>query len=317
MGFNFQTKPTVPPTTAPSVAREDVTFNNREMKVAGHLYTPKNKIEGKKYPAIVVGHPFNGVKEQTSGLHAAMLAELGYITLAYDATHYGESGGEPRQEEVVSDRVEDYSAALDFLTTLNEVDNKKIGILGVCAGGGYAMSAAQQEARFKAIATVSMFDMGRAHREGPFGTPEEILKMVGEQRTKEANGADTLLVAPIPMDIDENTPPLIQDFIGYYRSSRGKHPRNLMLYTMKSMARLMNFYPFDHIDTISPRPILFIIGENAQSRFFTDDAYSKAIEPKELFIVPGAGHVDLYDQPQYMAISLAKLDEFFSKYLNK
>lgn len=315
--YNFQTKATLPPTPAPNVTVQNVFFQNRNMKVAGLLYSPIKKVPGKKYSAIVVGHPFNGVKEQTSGLHAAMLAELGYVTLAYDATHYGESGGEPRQEEVVSDRIEDYSAALDYLTTLDYVDKERIGVLGVCAGGGYAIAAAQQEARFKAIATVSMFDMGRAHREGPFGTPSDILKAVGEQRTKEANGESVKLVQPIPMVADENTPPLIKEFIDYYTTSRGKHPRNLMLYTFTSMARLINFYPFDHIETISPRPILFIVGEKAQSRFFTDDAYSKAIEPKELFVVPGAGHVDLYDQPKYMAVSMKKLDEFFGKYLGK
>ncbi len=317
MIFDFQTKPTLPPTPASSVMVENVTFKNRDMIVAGHLYSPKEKIASKKYAALVVGHPFNGVKEQTSGLHAAMLAELGYVTLAYDATHYGESGGEPRQEEVVSDRVEDYSAALDFLTTLDYVDVQRIGVLGVCAGGGYACSAAQQEARFKAIATVSMFDMGRAHRESPFGDPKEFLKQVGEQRTKEANGAPALLIPPIPMEVDENTPPLIRDFISYYGTSRGKFSRNLMLYTETSIARLLNFYPFDHLDTVSPRPILFIIGEKAESRFFTDDAFAKAAEPKELFIVPGASHCDLYDQLEYMQISITKLDEFFSKYLNK
>jgi fermentation-respiration switch protein FrsA (DUF1100 family) len=315
--FAFKTKAGVPPIPAPNVSVQAVFFKNRDMKVAGLLYAPKNLEKGKKYSAIVVGHPFNGVKEQTSGLHAAMLAELGYVALAYDATHYGESGGEPRQEEVVSDRVEDYSAALDYLTTLDFVDKDRIGVLGVCAGGGYAIAAAQQEARFKAIATVSMFDMGRAHREGPFGSPSDILKAVGEQRSKEANGEPTKLIQPIPLVADANTPPLIKEFIDYYTTPRGKHPRNLMLYTYTSMARLINFYPFDHIETISPRPILFIVGEKAQSRFFTDDAYSKAAEPKELFVVPGAGHVDLYDQPQYMVVSLKKLDDFFSKYLGK
>ncbi|WP_372776402.1 alpha/beta hydrolase [Mangrovibacterium sp.] len=316
-GYKFQTRVGVPPIPAPNVMVEEVTFLNRDMKVAGLLYSPKEKVAGKKYSAIVVGHPFNGVKEQTSGLHAAMLAELGYVALAYDATHYGESEGEPRQEEVISDRVEDFSAALDYLTTLDYVDQDRIGILGVCASGGYSLAAAQQDARFKAVATVSMFNMGKAMREGPFGTPADILKAVGEQRTKEANGEPLKLIQPVPLVVDANTPPLLKEFVDYYITPRGKHPRNLMLFSYRSLARLVNFYPLDHIETVSPRPILFIIGEKADSRFFADEAYSKAIEPKELFIVPGANHTDLYDQQKYMAVEFKKLDEFFSKYLGK
>jgi hypothetical protein len=316
MNFKFQTLATLPPTPAENVTVENVFFQNRDMKVAGHLYAPKDREKNKQYSAILVGHPFNGVKEQTAGLHAAMLAELGYVTLAYDATHYGESEGEPRQEEVVSDRVEDFSAAVDFLTTLDYVDAARIGVLGVCAGGGYAISAAQMEVRFKAVATVSMFDMGRVHREG-MGDPKQLLEAVAAQRTKEANGPPALLIPPIPMEIDENTPQLIKDFHAYYGTPRGQHPRNLGLYSFTSVARLINFFPYAQIETISPRPILLIVGENAQSKYFSDDAFSTAIEPKEILIVPGAGYVDLYDQPDYMAVSMKKIDEFFSKYLGK
>ncbi len=164
--LKFQTKATVPPTPAPSVDVIPVSFQNRDMKVAGNLYVPKQRQKGNKYSAIVVGHPFNGVKEQTSGLHAAMLAELGYVALAYDATHYGESEGEPRQEEVISDRVEDFSAAVDYLTTLDYVDIERIGVLGVCPSGGYALAAGQLAPRLKEVATVNMFNMGKAMREG-------------------------------------------------------------------------------------------------------------------------------------------------------
>lgn len=316
MNFKFQTLVAVPPIPAESVTVENVFFNNRDMKVAGHLYSPKDKEVSKKYSAIVVGHPFNGVKEQTSGLHAAMLAELGYVTLAYDATHYGESGGEPRQDEVVSDRVEDYSAAVDFLTTLDYVDSGRIGVLGVCAGGGYAVSAAQQEARFKALATVSMFDMGRVHR-SEMGDPKQLLEAVAAQRTREANGEAVYYISPLPTEEDENTPALMKEFNAYYKTPRGQHPRNIGVYTLTSAARLINFFPFAQIETISPRPILLIAGEHAESKYFSDDAFEKAIEPKELFVVPGARHTDLYDQLEYMAVSMAKLDEFFSQYLGK
>lgn len=317
MNFNFKTKAAVPPIPSPEVTVEKVTFYNRGMKVVGNLYSPKNKPEGKTFPAIVVGHPFQGVKEQTSGLHAAMLAELGYVTLAYDATHYGESGGEPRQEEIPSDRVEDFSAAFDFLTTLDYVDDEKIGVLGVCASGGYAISAAQQDVRFKAIATVSMFNMGRAFRENPMVDKSVMLAQAGEQRTKEANGEPSLLIPPIPMEVDENTPPLFRDFISYYGTERGSYPQNPFKFTLTSVPRLINFFPFSQIETISPRPLLMIIGENAGSNFFTEEAFEKAAEPKELFIVSGATHCDLYDQRPYMEVSIAKLDEFFSQYLGK
>ena len=317
MNFNFKTKAAVPPIPSPEVTVEKVTFYNRGMKVVGNLYSPSKKPEGKTFPAIVVGHPFQGVKEQTSGLHAAMLAELGYVTLAYDATHYGESDGEPRQEEIPSDRVEDFSSAFDYLTTLDYVDAEKIGVLGVCASGGYAISAAQQDVRFKAIATVSMFNMGRAFRENPMVDKSVMLAQAGAQRTKEANGEPSLLIPPIPMEVDENTPPLFRDFISYYGTERGSYPQNPFKFTLTSVPRLINFFPFSQIETISPRPLLMIIGENAGSNFFTEEAFAKAAEPKEMFIVPGATHCDLYDQRPYMEVSMAKLDEFFSQYLNK
>ncbi|EKX60318.1 alpha/beta hydrolase [Streptomyces ipomoeae] len=314
MSLEFQTTFAVPPTPAPNVTVENVTFPNRDMQVAGHLYTPKERPAGKKYSAIVVGHPFLGIKEQTSGLHAALLAELGYVALAYDATHYGESGGQPREEEVPSDRVEDFSAAIDFLTTLDYVDPERIGVVGVCASGGYSIAATQQEARIKAIATVSMFNMGRVHRQ-EMGDPKELLAAVGANRTSVANGGEVEYLRPLPTEVDENTPHLFKTFVDYYDSPRGQHPRNTGRYTVASAARLINFFPLAQIETISPRPLLMIVGENAESRYYTDEAFEKAAEPKELFVVPGAGHVDLYDQPQYMAVSMQKLDDFFAKHL--
>lgn len=317
MNFNFKTKAALPPIPSPEVVVEKVYFNNRGMKLCGNLYSPKNKPEGKKFPALVVGHPFQGLKEQTSGLHAAMMAELGYVTLAFDASHYGESGGEPRQEEIPSDRVEDFSAALDFLTTLDFVDDEKIGLLGICASGGYGIANMQQETRFKAIATVSMFNMGRAFRENPMASPEILLQQAADERTKAAAGAPLLEIPPIPMEENENTPPLIKDFIAYYGSERGYMASNPYKFTITSVPRLINFFPFAQIETISPRPILIIVGEKAPSNFFSEEAYAKAVEPKELFVVPGATHCDLYDQLPYMQISLAKLDDFFSQYLGK
>ncbi|MEV4033629.1 alpha/beta hydrolase [Streptomyces umbrinus] len=316
MSFEFKTTFAVPPAPAPNVTVENVTFLNRDMQVAGHLYAPKERPAGKTYPAIVVGHPFLGIKEQTSGLHAALLAELGYVALAYDATHYGQSGGQPREEEVPSDRVEDFSAAIDFLTTLDCVDPERIGVVGVCASGGYSIAAAQQEARIKAVATVSMFNMGRVHRQ-EMGDAGELLAAVGANRTSVANGGEVEYFRPLPLptEVDENTPPLFKTFVDYYYTPRGEHSRNTLRYTAASAGRLVNFFPLAQIETISPRPLLMIVGENAESRYYTDEAIEKAAEPKELFVVPGAGHVDLYDQPHCMAVSMQKLDDFFAKYL--
>lgn len=317
MSLSFQTVATVPPTPAPGVVMTPVTFPNRDMDVAGHLYAPRDRAPGKRYAAIVVGHPFLGVKEQTSGLHAALLAELGYVALAYDATHYGESGGEPRQDEVVSDRLEDFSAALDYLTTLDYVDPERIAVLGVCASGGYSIAAAQQESRFKAIATVSMFNMGKVHREEMGESQSELLARVGAERTRVAKGGEVEYLSPLPTpdEVDENTPHLFKTFVEYYFTPRGQHPRQENRYTLASAGRLINFFPFEQIETIAPRPLLLIVGEKAESRYYADEAFAKAVEPKELFVVPGAGHIDLYDQPEFMAVSMAKLDSFFKRHL--
>lgn len=300
---------------------EKVSFPNRFYNnIAGNLYFPPNYDADKKYPAIVVGHPFGGVKEQTSGLHAQKMAELGYVTLAFDATHYGESGGYPRYIESPEARVEDFSAAVDFLSNHKNVNTGAIGVIGICGGGGYSVSAAQIDHRIKAVATISMYDMGRARRQGlgDVITYEQRMKTlddIGEQRTKEFAGAARKDIAAIPSQLSANDTENTREFFDYYRTSRGGHPNSTSSYSYTSLAPMMNFFPFVQIETISPRPLLFIVGERAVSAYFSEDAYSKAAEPKELFVVPGASHVDLYDRPQYMAVSLPKLDAFFKQYL--
>lgn len=300
---------------------EKVSFPNRFYNnIVGNLYFPPNYDTDKKYPAIVVGHPFGGVKEQTSGLHAQKMAELGYVTLAFDATHYGESGGYPRYIESPEARVEDFSAAVDFLSNYKNVNTEAIGVIGICGGGGYSVSAAQIDHRIKAVATISMYDMGRARRQGlgDVITYEQRMKTlddIGEQRTKEFAGAARKDIAAIPSQLSANDTENTREFFDYYRTSRGGHPNSTSSYSYTSLAPMMNFFPFVQIETISPRPLLFIVGERAVSAYFSEDAYSKAAEPKELFVVPGASHVDLYDRPQYIAVSLPKLDAFFKQYL--
>ena len=300
---------------------EKVSFSNRFLiNVVGNLYFPPNYDASKKYAAIVVGHPFGGVKEQTSGLHAQKMAELGYITLAFDASYYGESGGYPRYIESPETRVEDFSAAVDFLSNHQNVDENRIGVIGICGGGGYSVSAAQIDHRIKALATISMYDMGRARRQGlgdgiTYEQRMKTLDEIGEQRTGEFRGEPRKDIAAIPTVLSDNDTENTREFFDYYRTPRGQHPNSTTSYSYTSLAPMMNFFPFVQIETISPRPLLFIVGERAVSAYFSEDAYSKAAEPKELFVVPGASHVDLYDRPEYMAVSLPKLYSFFKEYL--
>ena len=304
------------------VKKQKVTFHNRFLiDMVGDLYFPANYSPAKKYAAIIVGHPFGGVKEQTSGLHARKLAEIGYVTLAFDASYYGESGGYPRRMESPEVRVDDFSAAVDFLTNHPAVEADKIGVIGICGGGCYSVSATQIDHRIKALATISMYDMGRARRQGIGDTQTyqqrmSILDEIGRQRTAEYGGAARKDIRALPEKVDENTPKFAIDFLDYYDNpERGQHPNSTGYYSYTSLAPLMNFFPFTQIETISPRPLLFIVGENAVSKYFSEDAYEKAAEPKELFVVPGATHVDLYDQPEYLKITLPKLDTFFKQYL--
>lgn len=312
-----------PPAPSKDVKIEKVKFKNRvDITVVGNLYIPKNIDKTKKHPAIVVGHPFGGVKEQTAGLYAQKLAERGFITLAFDASHYGESGGTPRKIEVPSTRVEDFSAAVDFLSNYPLVDEEKIGVIGICGGGGYVVSAAQIDHRMKAVATVSMYDMGRARRQGVGDTMSyedrmKTLDEIGKQRTREFRGETRKNIRALPTKVDENTPAYAKEFLDYYETSRGQHPNSDAWYLYTSLAPMMNFFPFLQIETISPRPLLFIVGKNAVSAYFSEDAYNKAAQPKELFVIPEATHVDLYDVPKYMGQAVNKLDEFFKKNLGK
>ena len=304
------------------VKKQKVTFHNRFLTdITGDLYLPAGYNPTKKYAAIIVGHPFGGVKEQTSGLHASKLAEMGYVALAFDASYYGESGGYPRHIESPEVRVEDFSAAVDFLTNHPAVDADKIGVVGICGGGCYSVSATQIDHRIKALATISMYDMGRARRQGvgdsqTYSQRMVILDEIGRQRTAEYGGAARKDIRALPVKVDASTPKYALDFLDYYDNpERGQHPNSTGYYSYTSLAPMMNFFPFAQIETISPRPVLFIVGEHAVSAYFSEDAYAKAAEPKELFVVPGATHVDLYDRPEYMRITLPKLDAFFKQHL--
>jgi fermentation-respiration switch protein FrsA (DUF1100 family) len=300
-----------------------VTYPNRSAQtlIAANLFIPSGVDRSKKYAGIVVGHPFGGVKEQTAGVYALRLAEMGFVTVAFDASHYGDSSGEPRHIEVPSTRVEDYSAGVDFLSNHPLVDENRVGVLGICGGGGYSVSAAQIDHRIRAIATVSMYDMGRARRQGlgdtiPYEQRMKTLDEIGRQRTREARGEPRRDIRALPTEPpNANTPPIVREFLDYYDTPRGHHPNSTGWYSFTSLAPMMNFFPFVQIETISPRPILIIAGERAESAYFSQDAYSKAAQPKEIFIVPSATHVDLYDRPQCVGQAVERLTKFYGQYL--
>ena len=294
------------------------------IKIAAEIYVPKEFDKNKEYPAIIVVHPAGGVKEQTAGLYAQKLAEKGFVALAYDAAYQGESGGEPRYVEDPASRVEDVRSAVDYLTTLPFVDKDNIGVLGICAGGGYAFNAAETEMRIKAVATVSAFDLGRARRQGlgdsiPEDQQKQKLQTVADQRTREVNGKAYKYVEYVPdskREIPVKASAMYKEGYEYYKTSRGAHPRAVNKYLFTSLDKQMAFTAFDRPESISPRAVLFIVGGNAETAYFSKEAYDKAKDPKEYFVIPNASHVALYDQTEYVAPAVEKLAEFYSKYLS-
>ncbi|WP_261538835.1 alpha/beta hydrolase [Burkholderia multivorans] len=291
-------------------------------RIVANVFKPAGFDPGRKYPAIVVTHPFGGVKEQTAGLYAARLAEQGFITLAFDKSYQGESGGEPRLMEAPGQHIDDISSSIDYLIQQPGVDADNIGSLGVCAGGSYALGNAPTEMRVKAVATVSLFDLGDARRRAMGSLSYEArmqrLKEVAEQRNKEVQGAPLQMALAVPAsnaDFTDKTPPLYREGYEYYRTPRGQHPNAPGNYVFTSLAQQMAFFPFAQIETISPRPILLIVGEKADTKFWSDEVLAKAQSPKELFVVPGATHVDMYDKPQYVGPAVEKLSGFFRQHL--
>ncbi|HDS1744090.1 MULTISPECIES: alpha/beta hydrolase [Pseudomonas] len=307
------------------VSLERVSFKNQfQMNTVGNLFVPENLKPNTRYPAIIVGHPMGAVKEQSANLYAQKLAEQGFVTLAIDLSFWGESDGRPRNLVSPDIYAEDFSAAVDYLGAQGFVDRNRIGVLGICGSGSFAISAAKIDPRMKAIATVSMYDMGAANRNGlkHAVTVEQRKKAIAEaaaQRDVEFAGGDTLYTSGTVDKLTEHSNAIEREFYDFYRTPRGEFtPKGLSPLltthpTLTSNVRFMNFYPFNDIETISPRPMLFIAGEDAHSREFSEEAYRLAGEPKELVIVPGAGHVDLYDR--VALIPFGKLTSFFGEHL--
>lgn len=306
------------------VTMEEVRYKNRfGNTVAAHLYLPKGLDKTKRHAALLIGTPYGGVKEQGAGIYAQAMAERGFVAIAFDESYNGESGGEVRHLSSPELFVEDFSAGVDFLGTRPFVDRNKIGAIGICGSGGFALKAAQVDRRLKAVATVSMYDMSRVKRNGwKDGMTEEqrhaYLDQLGEQRWKDFENGTQVLTPAFPSEpvtsIPEGLDPITSEFFEYYAMERGHHPNSIGAFTLTSDLAFMNFPLLNYIETISPRPILFIMGENAHSRYFSEDAYEMAAEPKELYIVPRARHIDLYDRTDL--IPFDKLEAFFTENLN-
>jgi fermentation-respiration switch protein FrsA (DUF1100 family) len=292
------------------------------LDIAANVYTPANYDPQKKYPAIVVAHPNGGVKEQTAGLYAQHLAGQGYITIAMDAAYQGGSGGEPRNVDKPQYRIEDIHGAADFITRYAGVDATRLGLLGICGGGGYSLAAAKSDKRFKSVATLSMFNSGRVRRNGfvdsQLGTIQERLRQASAARAQEASGGKVLYsgdadmtdaqIAALPFEMYR------QGYEYYWRTHA--HPGSTFKYTTSSLLDLMRWDATDQINLID-QPLLMIAGSKADSGYMTDDAFAKATgtKDKELFRIDGATHIETYWVPKYVDAAMGKLTPFFSRTL--
>ncbi|HEX9964963.1 MAG TPA: alpha/beta hydrolase [Allosphingosinicella sp.] len=297
------------------VDHRKVAFTNRlGIRIVADLYVPRNLDRSQRHSAIVVGGPYGAVKEQSSGLYAQTMAERGFIAIAHDPSYVGESGGRPYNTTSSEALLEDFSAAVDYLGTLSFVDRERIGVLGVCGSGGFGLAAAEIDQRIKAVATVSMYDIGQASRQGLSPTLDltafrNSLNRVAEARWAAVDGAEQEVRPGTPVRLTESSTAIDREFFDYYRTPRGQHPRASTGFLPTGAAQMALWSAFDKLDWLSPRPVLFITGDEAHSRSFSEQAYRLTSGPKELFIVPGAGHVDLYDRVNL--IPFDKLTDFF------
>ena len=299
-----------------------VTYKIREITIAANVYTPPNYDANQKYPAVVVAHPNGGVKEQAAGLYAQRLAEAGYITIAADAAYQGASGGEPRHTDKPAYRTDDIRGMADFITQYAGVDANRLGVLGICGGGGYTLKAAQSDKRFKAVSTLSMFNSGEVRRYGfqnsQLATIQDRLKQASDARAQEAAGGK-IIYAGVASITDEEIARIPTDlyregYVYYYRTHA--HPNSTFLYTMSSLLDLMTWDAATNMELIN-QPLLMIAGSKADTKYMTDEAFPKATNAKnkELFIIEGATHIQSYWKPEYVDKAVTKLADFFSKTL--
>lgn len=292
------------------------------LEISANVYTPPGYHPQGRYPAVVVAHPNGGVKEQTAGLYAQRLAELGYVTIAADAAYQGASGGQPRNVDQPAHRIEDIHGMADFISRYPGVDAARLGVLGICGGGGYTLAAAQTDKRFKAVATLSMFNSGRVRRNGyadsQLASIPQRLQDASAARAQESAGGEVRYsgdanltdeqIAKLPFDLYR------QGYVYYWKTHA--HPHSTFKYTTSSLLDLMRFDATDQIELIN-QPLLMIAGSKADSLYLTEDAFAKATgtQDKSLFQIQGATHIETYWVPQYVDAAMAQLSKFFGRTL--
>lgn len=300
-----------------------INFKNGGIQMSAILYFPKGFTEDKKYPAIVVTHPAGGVKEQTSGLYASRLADEGFVTLAFDASYQGESSGEPRQLENPYARVEDISAAIDYLTTLPYIDRDRIGSLGICTGAGYSTHAALNDRRIKALGTVSCANYGAILRKGWHGTETIVgafkaLDAAANARTSEAAGGQVSLFPIVPLKREEAPNADLAEATDYYRTSRGMRASAPGMATTRSLAQLATYDAFHGIETFLTQPLMVVAGSKAGTLWMSKDLHKRAASKnKHLHIVKGGTHVGMFDDPKLLTEAVSVLGPFFKETLSK
>ncbi|MNG85948.1 Alpha/beta hydrolase family protein [compost metagenome] len=297
-----------------------VKYDLHGIQIAANVYTPADYDPAKTYPAVVVAHPNGGVKEQVAGLYAQRLAEQGYIAITADAAYQGASGGMPRSVDKPANRIEDIHGMADYLGHYPGVDKERIGLLGICGGGGYSLKAAQTDKRFKALATLSMFDSGLVRRNGyqdsQLATVQERLKQATDARTREVTTGEVSYsgdanltdeqIAKLPFE-------LYRQGYEYYWKTHA-HPNSTFRYTTSSLLDLMNFDAQSNMELIN-QPLLMMAGTKADSRYMTESAFKKATGTanKELFLIEGATHIETYWVPRYVDQAMSRIDAFFDK----